>query len=52
VLDPWVALLEEHGVAWLQQPELDRQAHAAKLERSATKGAAPSAPRPRGPGVP
>ena len=50
VLDPWVALLEEHGVAWLQQPELDRQAHFAKLERSTPNGAAPSTPR--GPGVP
>jgi hypothetical protein len=52
VLDPWVALLEEHGVAWLQQPELDRQAHFAKLERSTPNGGGLSTPRPRGPGVP
>jgi putative two-component system response regulator len=26
VLDPFVALLEEHGTAWLRQPRLDRRA--------------------------
>jgi putative two-component system response regulator len=26
VLDPFVALLEEHGTAWLRQPKLDREA--------------------------
>ena len=35
VLDPFVGLLEEHGVEWLQQPERDRRARAA--EKTATR---------------
>ena len=33
VLDPFVALLEEHGVAWLRQPKLDREARAGREAR-------------------
>jgi HD-GYP domain-containing protein (c-di-GMP phosphodiesterase class II) len=46
VLDPWVEMLEEHGVDWLQQPERDRQARAQRCEESGLAAA------PQGPGVP
>jgi len=33
VVDPFVAMLEEHGVAWLRQPKLDREARQQREAR-------------------
>jgi hypothetical protein len=33
VVDPFVTMLEEHGVGWLRQPKLDRAARRREQTR-------------------